>query len=626
MILREIASRVLVPILSPITQAIRGDVVVLGERAVVSGKRLLTSGGAPLTLRGTNQGNWGQNYQPDAALIAATGAIVVRTVIRWQGAYPAGVDCYSSSSANDFCDPAHRAQFYLELDWLEAQGLWIELAFDSDYGAGNRGLGTSDWNFFDTLDTAGKAQYLAEFKQFQRSIIRDCLSRDRILSYELLPEPLTVGANAGHGPVLKAFYLDMMTNARTVDATTPFLIGGRGSYAITTVGEVYFNDRTDVIYTVDMLTAKVQDEAGIAADVEATALFRDTNNVPVLVNQVGRNTSEDEGNGTTSDNLGLTALNGVLSILNAYGLYYTHWQFHQNTTSPTSYGLYYQTVGGVDSADNWTPKVAEIAAFTYHMGQTGAAIEAAAVAAATACGDELYYVKGDLSNVFQTNDTSTPCTTVGQTVGRINKVVGSASTNMNQATAGLRPLLAASINGYAMQFDASDDWLQLDVTYFASGDPCTIIAAGRAPTSAAQRVIFHVGTSASTVRNPFLAVIATDEFAVSWRGDDNTLRQCLSATLGDNRAFVCGGRKVGSSKKGYVQGVMEGTEDANAVGSMASITRARFGATTSGTNPFGGPLCMLFLCKTTVTDEQYRAISRWGAWMAGAPFRGAIPA
>lgn len=597
--------------------------VVQGLRAILSGKSITAPG--VTKWRGTNQGNWGQNYQPDAAQILSTGANVVRIVIRWNGAYPTGVDCYSSSSANDFVDPAHLTHFYDELDWLEAQGIWIVVAFDSDYGAGNRGLGTTDWNFFDTLDTAGQAQYLAEFKQFQRRVMRDCYHRQRILCYELLPEPLTVGANSSHGPILKSFYSDMMDNARTVDATTPFMIGGRGSYAISTVSEVYFSGRTDVIYTVDMLTNKVQDEANIAADVEATALFRDTNNVPVLINQVGRNTSEDEGNGSTTENSGLTALCGVLSILNAYGFAYTHWQYHQNTSSPTSYGLYYKTVDGVDDAGNWTGKPGEIAAFTYHMGQTGAAIEAAAIAAATACGGELYYVKSDLSNVWQTQDTSTPCTTIGQTVGRINKVVGSASTNMNQSSAGLRPTLVASVNGYAMNFDATDDYLQLDVTYFASGDPGTVVAAGRSPTSATNRVIFHVGTSGSTVRNPFLAVLATDEFSVSWRGDDNVLRQCNSITPGDNRAFVCGGRKVGTSKKVYVQGVWEGTEDTNAVGTMASITRARFGATTSGTNCFGGPLCLLFLCKTTVTDDQYRAIARWGAWLAGAPFRGAIP-
>jgi hypothetical protein len=616
---------------SPSLQIARSPVdlsrVSIAPRLSISGKSLITPyGGGVVTMRGTNQGNWGENYSIDAANIIALGANVVRILIRWQGNYsPASVDSYDASAANGFLNPSNYAKFMQELDWLERADAWIIIAFDSDYGAGGRGLGNSYWNFFDTTDTVNQALYRAQFIAAWKKMAADNRRRKRVLAYELLPEPAATGSNASHGPIIKQFYRDVMDSIRTVDKNTPFLIGGRASYGINTMSEVYMSDRTDVIYTADFLTGKVRDEANIASNVESVALFRDTNNVPVLLQQVGRNTSDDDGDGSTSENLGLTAFNGVLSMMNAYGLHYTHWQYHQNSTNPLAYGLYYKTNANVDSADNWTPKLGELNSFAYHMTQSLSVMERDAIAAAQACGGELYYVKSDLSNVYQTQDQSTPVTAVGQTVGRINPVVG--STNMSQSTAAYRPVLVAGVNGYAMNFDATDDWLGLSSAYFDGNETdMAVIASGRSPAGTVNRVIFHAGTSGSTVRWPYLAVLATDEYSASWRGDDNVLQQCNSITPGDNRAFVCGARKAGSTKSVYLQGVKEGADNTVAPGSIASMTRARFGATTSGTNPFGGPLSLLFVCKNAVTDEQYRCISRFAAYLAGAPFRGAIPA
>lgn len=601
--------------------------IAVGLRLTLSGKTMLNPNGQVAQLRGTNQGNWGENYDIDAGNIKRLGATVVRTVFRWQGPYDAGTDSYNSSSANSFIDPTNYAKFLQELDWLEAQGLWIVLAFDSDYGAGNRGVGNSDWNFFDTTDTAGKAQYTAEFFTAWRKIATDARNRKRILAYELLPEPLTSGADSSHDPILKQFYRDAMANVRTVDPTTPFLIGGRGSYALNTLSGVYMSDRTDVIYTVDLLTNKVEDEAGIAADIEALALFRDTNNVPVLVQQVGRNTSEDEGNGTTSENSGLTALNGALSLLNAYGIPFTHWQYHQNSTQLGNYSLWAKTNAGLNNSTNWTPKPDEIASFGFHMTQTYKSLEDAAIAAAIACGGELFYVKSDLSNVFQDSAGTTAVTTVGQSIGRINAVVGSRY--FQQTTSGLRPTLATTVNGYTVSFlPASESWMSCDTTYFTISDTkqCAMVAA-RVPAAAANRNLLHCGTSGSVVRWPALLATATDEVQASWRGDDNTLQSTSTITTCDNRAIVATAYMDAlDDKRAYLQGVQEGTTNTTAPGSVASLTRLRWGASTTGANGLGGPSPLLFICKTAVTAEQRRAISRFAAYLVGAPFRGAIPA
>lgn len=620
------------PMRSPLRPAIRsplaaasGAVFAQGLRPTISGEDIVSPGVTKWV--GTNQGNWGENYQPDAATILSYGANVVRILIRWQGDYDVGTDSYSASSVG-FCLPANYTKFMQELDWLEAQGLWIVFAVDTNYGAGTRGLGTADWNFFDTLDTAGKALYTEQYYQFWEFLVRQNMKRSRILCWELLPEPMQTGSNSSHGQILKAWYLTLMNRLRAIGGNTaPFLIGGRASYGLNTVEEVLFPERNDVIYTADFLTNKVQNEDTVAADIEALCLFRDTYGKPILIQQFGRNTSDDEGNGTTTENAGLTALNGGLFALRAKNVPFTHWQFHQNSTNPGAYALWYKTDGGVNSADNWTPKPAEIASFTYHMGITAASLEAAAIAAATACGGELFYVKSDLSNVFQNSAGTTPVTALTQPIGRVNAVVGTRF--LQQTTDAFRPTLAANDNGYYVSFlPASESWLASDSTYFTTADTTqTAIVAARPPTAASNRNLLHCGTSTSTVRWPNLVVTATDECQASWRGDDNVLQSTSTTTLCDNRAIVATASMISTTdKRVQLNGVQEGTTNTVAAGSIASLTRLRIGAATSGANGLGGPCYLVFFCRNAVTAEQRRAIERWGAWLATAPFRGAIPA
>lgn len=614
--------------LTILDQIVQGAPQVI--RATISGADILDQDGNVLTLRGVNQATWATNYAPDAPAIAALGANVVRIpAIRWWGdSYSAGVDAYSSNAADDYIDPAHLQQGLQDIRWAVNAGLWVVVFLDSDNGAGNRGLGISSPNFFEA--TAEGIEKLAQFKVASRRVARELLQFDRILFAEIMAEPLPVDSDASWAATLRDVYRGLIANWRLEDPRTPFLLGARDSYAANYISEVILPERSDYALTSDFLTNKVSGEGTIVGFVEAMAAVRDANSIPIFQQQVGRNTNEDIGDvndddvGDTTENLGLTALCGVQSALNAHRIPFTWWQYHQNTDSPTAYALWYKTVYPGDGPDNWTPKPAEIAAFAYHMTQTGAAIEAAAVAAATAAsGTQLFYVKSDLSNAYQTNDTSTPCTAVAQTVGRLNAVVGSG--NFNQATDTVRPLLAATVNGYAMVFDGVDDWMGLDTTFFADGDNTIVIVAGRPAASAANRVMFQCGNSGATVRNPFLAVLASDDAQSSWRGDDNVLRAPAGVTACDDRATVVSGMKVGANKRLFVNGVQEGATNTDAVGSIASITRTRIGASTAVSNFFGGPIALVCVSKT-LTDEQRRAIERWGAWLVGCPFRGAIPA
>jgi hypothetical protein len=602
--------------------------IAYGARVAITGTKLFLTGGTELYPRGVNQGTWGQNYSIDAPAIAGYGANHVRLLIRSNlggtlDSYETGTDAYVNNGT-DYLSDTHKAQFLQEIDWAGSSQLWSIVAFDTDQGqgVGRQTLPTSYWDFFDGSPEAAAAK--EKFFKGWEWIATQCRGREYILCYELLPEPIPYNSTADDAIALRAFYRELIARVRAIDPNTPFLIGGRNSYGTNTVAEAYLSERTDCIYTIDLLTNRVEAEDTIAATLEGFRAWLDSTNVPGLIQQLGRNTGEDEGAGTTTENAGLTAMCGSMSLCNALHIPYTWWQYHQNTDSQTAYGLWFKTVYPGTGPLNWTPKPAEIAAFQYHMTQSPAAIEAAAVAAATAAGAELYYIKPDFSNIWQTQDTSTPVTAVGQAIGRVAPVVG--TTNLNQSTSTLRPLLAATRNGYAMQFDGTDDWLGLSVTYFAADDNATVMAACRPASTATNKVIWHTGTSGSIVRTPYLASLATDEIQASWRGDTNESTGSInSTTLCDDRAIVATAQRVGGNKKCFLQGVQEGATNTGTVSSIASITRSRFGGSSSGTNCFQGPIALLCIGKT-ITDEQRRAISRWGAWLISAPFRGAIPA
>lgn len=609
----------------------QGGGLSIGERASLSGSSILGPTGAPLVLRGPNQGAWLEDYEPDAANILATGANFVRIVfVRWWGdSYEAGIDMYDASAENHYLNPSRWATALDKIRWASAQGLWINAVFDSDNGAGNRGLLGANSNFFEA--TGDGPAKLAEWKVMQRYVIDQLRAFDRILSIELLAEPLPTGSDASWAAGLRSFYLDLIANARTVDSVTPFVVGPRASYGLNNLNEILLAGRTDVIYTWDSLTNKTSAEGTIADNFEVAAAFRSTNNVPVYPNQLGRNTSDDIGDvnadaiADTTENIGLTAMNGALSLANSLNIPFSWWQWHQNTDSPTAYAIYYKTVYPGSGPDNWTVKPGEYASFAYHMTQTLASLDAAAEAAATASGSALWYIKADFSNIFQDDAGATPVTAVGQTVGRwVAAVGGRVWTQTNSA---LRPTLVAAVNGYALEFaQASNHTFSLDQTYFTGTGSAMVGIACRPNAGTTIRTLFQTGTSGTAVRSPYLSINTADNFLFSNSGDDAVRRDVTSVTTCDARSIVVTGTRVADAKNGYVQGVVEGTPNNTAHGSIASITRTRLGASSAGTNGFDGVIATVFINNSSWTDEQRRAMERQGAYRIGAPFRGAIPA
>lgn len=583
-------------------------------RLSVNGTSLVDSSGTPVFLRGVNQGTWGVDYEVDAADILALGANCVRTVFRWWGPYSvAGTDSRSLNLADDYIDPANLATFLTQVGWLVAQGLWVIVAFDSNCGQDGLQDGTTELfcdpagaypsngrNFF--TDTATREFFKVAWKR----LARELKMIDKIALLELLPEPLN-GRDDTWADDVRDFYRDVISAVRSEDSRTPFLVGPRDAYNINLVEESFLAERSDVVYTGNLLSPRVINQTDLPANLATLTTFRDTHNVPVFVQQLGRTSDLDPT---------LTAMNGAMSLLNSQRVPYAWWQYHQNTTSPDEYALYYK-----DGLGGWTPKPAEIASFSYHVTQSIGTLEEDALATATSTGSTLFYIKADLSNVFQDSSGTTPVTGVGQPIGRINAVVGTGF--LSQGTAGARPLLALGANGYSWSLDGVDDYLALDTTYFSAGDDTMVLAAGVPNETSTQRVMFQCGTSGSTVQYPALGLNASDLPVASWQGADAVPHECTGSTPCSLRPVILTAYKTGNNKTLYVNGIQEGSTSTGTVGTFTP-TRARVGSSSGSSRYFSGQMSMVCLSKT-MTSLEAQVVERYGGFRVGAAYKAPIP-
>lgn len=588
-----------------------GPMPILRERLTVSGRRLLDKNGTEVTLRGINQGTWGENSEGDAAAIKALGANCVRTVFRWWGSYGTpDIDSRLDSSA-DFLLQSNLDQLLKEMRWLEAQGLWIVLAFDSNCGQN----GLQDAGMQAYCDPAGQYPTTGRnfwsdrttrsfFKAAWKRLAIEAAAFERVAMFEILPEPRE-GAPAGDAGEVRDFYREIIGAIREVDDRTPFLVGARDAYNVLLSDEAFLPERTDVIYTGNILSGKMTNVSARDAYIKALTDMAVTRNVPVYVQQVGRETSAD---GT------LVHMNAGLAALNGSGVHWTYWQWKQNTANANTYGLNYK-----DGGTGWIAKTAEQARVAYYCAQTYAALEAAAVAAATAAGATLWYIKPDLSNVWQDSAGTTPVTAVGQTVSRVTAVAGSVA--LSQATATAAPTLTRTPGGhYAMLFDGVDDFIQAASTIWTvTTDNITAVAAGIPAETATNRVFLHCGTSAATLRFPYLGVNATDVGTASWRDDAGATLMQIDGTLNlSDRPLVLSATKVTNDKKLLTNGVQEGATDTGVLGTV-SPTRLRIGSASTTTGHFQGPIALVCAGKT-MTDTQRQAIERFGALLVGASY------
>ncbi|MGW8390844.1 glycoside hydrolase family 5 protein [Pseudoduganella sp. HUAS MS19] len=312
------------------------------SRLTLNGASMRLPNGKAVTLRGMNEGTWGEMLQKDATDIAAQGATVVRVLIRWWGRYGTpDIESRATHSPGHF-DPDNLKRFLKEIQWCIDAGLWVIPVIDSNCGQN----GLQDAGMAAYCDPAGSypgghnfwsdLAMRQEFKEAWLHLAGILKDYSNIAFYELLPEPLE-GRGPAQAAQVSAFYQELMAAIDSVDRRTPFLIGARDAYNISLCDEAYIDDmrwKDRVVYTGNLFlrTEKSQQEniANLERRLAALVSMRDNRNVPVFIQQFGVRTGDDPGN---------FYLDAGLSRMNAAGVGYTGWQWRQNTTNPDEYAV-----------------------------------------------------------------------------------------------------------------------------------------------------------------------------------------------------------------------------------------------------------------------------------------------
>jgi aryl-phospho-beta-D-glucosidase BglC (GH1 family) len=321
-------------------------------RLTLSGTSLLDSNRNPIMLRGFNWGNWGTAQPQDAADNASQGANAVRILLRWWGNYSSpDIDSRSDASPGHI-DPAHLALLDSYVSWATSQGLWVDLAVDSNCGQNatqdaamqrycdpDRQYGSNGHNFW--TDPAMRTEFI-EVWQFVANRYKNTT---HIAWYEVLPEPNPPSVRQAD---VTEFYKQVIRAIRTVDGNTPFLVGATSAYNIKRASDAYIPDvefQNKIIYTGNLFVrtglSQSANIANLSMRLQGLTDLRDSHNVPIFVQQTGSKSSEDPNN---------MYLDAVLSLLNSKSVPWVWWEYRDHV-SPGGYGIYYP-----DRDGNWILK------------------------------------------------------------------------------------------------------------------------------------------------------------------------------------------------------------------------------------------------------------------------------
>ena len=234
---------------SPVSNGPESDV-----RLSIKGTSVYTPSGAPIVLRGYSWGNWDTAQSQDAAENLSEGANMVRIPLSWYTSSDrsAGTDCGTATAgvkqesaqetkaqqdsydpqAPGYINPSDLALVDQQIQWAVSQHLWVDLIL--------RGGDCDFWTNPKIIP-----QYVAMWK----FLAQRYKSTPYIGAYELLsePHPQPPLTNA----VVKDMYNQIITAIRTVDPTTPVIIGAASTYDIRNLEQVYLPNQSNVIYTAD---------------------------------------------------------------------------------------------------------------------------------------------------------------------------------------------------------------------------------------------------------------------------------------------------------------------------------------------------------------------------------------
>lgn len=220
----------------------------------------------------------------------------------------------------------------------------------------------------------------------------------------------------------------------------------------------------------------------------------------------------------------------------------------------------------------------------------------------------------DITTLYQTNDTSTPATTDGQTIGYVADKSGNGN-YIIQATDTKRPLYKTGIkNSLSIaRFDGSNDYLYRDVNLIGNADSKSIFAVFKITTVQYGGIITTKNSGydnspaidINTDANLRIAVILEGSTSVIGITDDTTDFRVIS-----------GIREV-TANTAYKNGVATGTNVTNT--GVTNFEASTYYGTyrVSESNFFSGDLAELIIYNRAVTESEKDAlhaylISKWG--------------
>jgi hypothetical protein len=340
------------------------------------GREIVKPNGQPIWLRGPCFGSWGEDDELDCPGIAERGANNLRINLRWWGKWGTDVRANPDSRNNDafaFLDRAKLLKYTGQINAAGAAELWTNDFVDSN--CGQSGTNTpEDIAYCDPLESWGPRGHNFYTDPAMRHVYATVVWRalakhlrtvPRVGILEIHPEPAH-HRDESWAPLVAQVQKECIDSIRATELElgdpvgTPILVGARNGYsnelmeeAINALADAYGGSLPgNLIWTGNLLNQWVVDPYRFDKAVNRFNRLRENYNVPVYVQQMGRNSIEDPGN---------TFLKRAVKVLRDNNIGYAWWQWKQNTSNPNNMGLHYK-----DPADpsglTWIAKDDELAA------------------------------------------------------------------------------------------------------------------------------------------------------------------------------------------------------------------------------------------------------------------------
>lgn len=336
----------------------------LPARLRCEGGELVKPNGKPIWLHGVNFGAFNHDDEQDCAPIAARGANALRVALRWWGTWGKGdepnPDC-RDDKAFAFVNRDKLNIFSGRIAAAGAAGLWSIPFIDSNclQGGTNSPEDIAYCDPYGVWGAAGHNAYTDEgmLRMFATVVWPAMAARLRMFArvgmLEFHPEPAHHRPDSWR-PRVAQVHKAILDAVRAVDPDTPVLLGSHPGYSVYQAenGLLALKDAYggtlpgNLVWTGNLLNSYVTDSAQFDRGLRHLVDLREKHDVPVFVQQVGRNSRDDPD---------LSLMRHAVEGLREANVGYTWWEWKQGNPDPGGKGLNYP-----DEDGKWIEKEDEL--------------------------------------------------------------------------------------------------------------------------------------------------------------------------------------------------------------------------------------------------------------------------